>query len=409
MKYHHFSILAILLTIFIVSCKEKNSTPDPWGTAKESSFSDGTKSLQLDDIIANGELIMVTISGPQTYYDYHGRGMGLHYLLLQNFCDHIGVSLRVDICKDTTDMIKRIEDGEADVMAMPMTKDFKGVTECLSKASDNKWHWIVNQENTSLADTLNNYFSAQLIKKVADEENYWLSAASIKRHVFSPMMNRATGEISRYDYYFIKYAPVAHCDWHLIAAQCYQESCFDPNARSWAGACGLMQIMPSTAEQLGLPQTHIFDPEMNIATAAKYLGQLAQKFPDVTNPIEKTKFILASYNGGSFHIRDAMALAKKHGYSPYRWDDVSQFVLRLQHPAYYNDPVVKHGYMRGSETVNYVAGIMNRWMDYRGVKGNRTPLAPSSSSSASSPSSTELAPNIPAPHPAAKRKAKYEL
>ena len=66
-------------------------------------------------------------------------------------------------------------------------------------------------------------------------------------------------------------------------------------------------------------------------------------------------------------MRDAMALAAKHGRNPSRWDHVSEFILRLQSPAYYRDPVVKYGYMRGSETANYVERIRNRWANYRGV------------------------------------------
>ena len=77
--------------------------------------------------------------------------------------------------------------------------------------------------------------------------------------------------------------------------------------------------------------------------------------------------MLAGYNGGSFHIRDAMALARKYGRNPYSWNEVQEFVLRLSTPAYYNDPVVKHGYMRGQETVNYVYRILDRWAQYRGV------------------------------------------
>ena len=78
--------------------------------------------------------------------------------------------------------------------------------------------------------------------------------------------------------------------------------------------------------------------------------------------------MLAAYNGGGFHIRDAMALARKYGRNPYHWRDVEPFVLGLQRAEYYNDPVVRNGYMRGSETVDYVRRIHERWNGYRGVK-----------------------------------------
>ena len=185
------------------------------------------------------------------------------------------------------------------------------------------------------------------------------------------MLNRKEGIISRYDALFMTYCQPIRWDWRLMAAQCYQESTFDPAARSWAGACGLMQIMPSTAAQLGLPADGLFDPESNIAAAARFLGQLERKFSDIADRGERLRFVLASYNGGYHHIRDAMALAGRDGHNQHRWADVSRYVLLLSTPRYYQDPIVKYGYMRGSETVDYVQKIYRRWESYRGVRGGR--------------------------------------
>lgn len=400
MKKIYIHLAIILSFVTILSCEQKTSAPNPWGTTDDAASSDTI--LGLEDIISNGELIMVTMSGPDTYYEYHGRGMGLHYMLLEEFCQHEGVALRVDICKDTTEMISRVQNGEADIVAMPFKEDFEGLENCLSNASGNKWHWLVNQANVTLAEELEDYMTAGVIKRVTEQQSMLLASATVKRHVYSPMLNRSKGIISNYDYLFQRYAPVAGWDWHLMAAQCYQESCFDPRARSWAGAAGLMQIMPSTADQLGLPRSQIYDPEQNVAHAAKYIAQLTNKFSDIGNPTERIKFVLASYNGGSYHVRDAMALAKKYGKSPYSWDNVREYILGLQSPQYYNDPVVKSGYMRGSETADYVDKIIARWMGYRGVKGGAAPV----SGGTMNPS---VSPGMPAPHPSAKRKDKYNI
>jgi membrane-bound lytic murein transglycosylase F len=133
-----------------------------------------------------------------------------------------------------------------------------------------------------------------------------------------------------------------------------------------------MQIMPSTAAELGLSMDQIHHPEQNIAAATRYIRQLTSHFQDVDGA-ERVKYVLASYNGGFFHIRDAMALARKHGRNPRRWDEVAPFVLKLSDAAYYRDPVVKNGYMRGSETVDYVERIMARWAQYRGVAKGSSP------------------------------------
>lgn len=216
-----------------------------------------------------------------------------------------------------------------------------------------------------------------MIAQIKREEKYLFSSQSVSRHVYSPMLNASKGTISMYDGLFQKYASVARWDWRLIAAQCYQESSFDKNAKSWAGACGLMQIMPATANIVGLSTSEIFDPEANIAAAAKYIALLNRKFQDIPDSNERRLYVLASYNGGFFHIRDAMELARKNGRNAYKWSDVSEYVLKLSQPEYFRDPIVKHGYMRGTETVEYVENICIRWAKYRGfAHGNN--LSPNS-------------------------------
>ena len=117
------TFLAIVLLLLFHSCTNNNQVKTtPWGTTivPESESSQKKSTLSLDDIVSNGELIMVTLSGPDTYYDYHNSGMGLQYLLCQNFAEKLGVSLRVDICRDTTEMIKKVKRGEADVIAFQL-------------------------------------------------------------------------------------------------------------------------------------------------------------------------------------------------------------------------------------------------------------------------------------------------
>ena len=128
-----------------------------------------------------------------------------------------------------------------------------------------------------------------------------------------------------------------------------------------------MQIMPATAAHLGLPASQIHEPEPNVAAATKLIRELDGKFNDITDRMERIRFILASYNGGHGHIRDAMALARKYGHNPQRWEEVAPFVLRLSTSQFYNDPVVRNGYMRGSETVDYVERIGKRWQQYSGM------------------------------------------
>lgn len=367
MKENSFYIF--ILFLLFVSCTEtKKQAVTPWGTSVGEDSIPANASFGMSDIQNNGELIMLTLSGPETYYDYHGHGMGLQYLLCEKFAQKLGVSLRVEVCKDTTEMVTRLKNGEADVIAFPLPKTFRGIRYAGACDATHKLQWAVQMANAELADSLNHWFKPSLIEKIKKEENFLLSTRSIVRHVYSPMLDRSGGVISHFDSHFRRYAPLARWDWRLLAAQCYQESTFDPKAHSWAGACGLMQIMPSTADHLGLSRDDIYDPEQNIAAAAKYIRELDSHFQDVPSG-ERTLFVLASYNGGYQHIRDAMALTSKHGRNAHSWADVREFVLKLASSPYYNDPVVKYGYMRGYETVDYVDKIRARWAQYRGVAG----------------------------------------
>ena len=351
--------LFIFCTLTLCGCtqkKQQEPVVTPWGEIADTIPTDDD--FDLDDIQRNGEMIALTLTGPETYYDYHGRHLGAQYLLCQRFADKLGVRLRMEVCRDTTEMLRRLNDGEADLICYPMKKQGTG--------------WMIGSDKDDLQQELDKWYKPTMLAEVKKEEEFLLSNKAVRRRVFSPMLNRAGGIISHYDSYLQRYAQTIHWDWRLLAAQCYQESTFDPKARSWAGACGLMQIMPGTADHLGLARSDIFDPEKNIAAAVRYLAELEASFSDIRVRSERTKFVLAAYNGGHFHIRDAMALATKNGRNATLWRDVEPFVLGLSRPEYYNDPVVKNGYMRGSETVDYVRLIHERWNGYRGV---RTPRA----------------------------------
>ncbi|MCB0805369.1 MAG: transglycosylase SLT domain-containing protein, partial [Bacteroidales bacterium] len=150
----------------------------------------------------------------------------------------------------------------------------------------------------------------------------------------------------------------------LLASMAYQESQFDPKARSWAGAIGLMQIMPATADYLGIGNPSV--PENNIRAAVKYLDELQDKFSTVTDSTEKLKFVLASYNVGPNHVEDARRLAVKYGDDENTWNNhVEQWILKKSQKEYYTDEVVKYGYCRGTEPFKYVTEIMDRYNQYK--------------------------------------------
>ncbi len=175
------------------------------------------------------------------------------------------------------------------------------------------------------------------------------------------------GQLSQWDPLIKKYSDSIPWDWRLLASMIYQESRFYADTTSWAGAYGLMQIMPTTAKHYGIDRNS--SPEKNIEAGVKYLKWLDGIFTDrIDDPLEKYKFVLASYNAGLGHVLDARALATKYKKDPMIWEgSVDEFILKKSNPRYYLDPVVKYGYCRGEEVFNYVEQIFSRYEDYKNI------------------------------------------
>lgn len=339
-----------------------------------------TADYDLPQIQESGELIAVTLSGPDTYYEYRDKGMGLQYELAEQFATHIGASLRIEVVKDTAELVRRIENNDADLIAVeldvnPYRKILQPCGSYSQTDSTARRSWAVSRGATELAEALDQWYRPERKKAVlAEEQRRFLPQYRVRRRARAPFLSRSQGIISPYDALFKRHAGGIDWDWRLMAAQCYQESAFDPQAVSWVGARGLMQIMPATAAQLGLPAEQIEQPEANIRAAAKYLRILERKFADIQPRTERLYFVLASYNGGAGHIEDARNLARKDKQNADRWEVVKQYVLRLSDPRYYTRPEVKFGYMRGSETYHYVKRIQERWSEYQRVaKPERMP------------------------------------
>jgi len=161
-----------------------------------------------------------------------------------------------------------------------------------------------------------------------------------------------------------EYADSIGWDWKLLASLIYEESNFNPKVKSWAGAVGLMQLLPETGKAHGAE--NLLDPEENIRAGADYISWLDQYWLQyIKDKDERIKFILASYNIGFGHIEDARRLAEKHGADPNIWEDnVEVYLLKKSKPQYYNDDVVRNGYCNGKETYAYVKNVIQRYERY---------------------------------------------
>ena len=148
-----------------------------------------------------------------------------------------------------------------------------------------------------------------------------------------------------------------------------QESAFNPSAQSWVGARGLMQVMPHTATRHGVSPDLLYQPNYNIRAAALHLRYIQQQLAiQIRDPRERILFTLAAYNAGLGHVTDAIALAAHLNRDSRHWSSVSQVMLLLQQPAYNRLPVVRHGYARSSETVDYVERVVARYQTFKGFR-----------------------------------------
>lgn len=182
------------------------------------------------------------------------------------------------------------------------------------------------------------------------DENY-----SSKRGAISPFDALVKAEAAKYS-----------LDWRLVVAIMCHESSFNPNARGFGGAYGLMQFMPGTGPRYGVYPSS--PPAIQIRGGVKFIAKINEQFRDIRDINERNKFILASYNAGSGHVMDAKSLAEKRGLNPRKWEDnVGKMMLNLGRYEYYSDPVVKTGALRGTRTYNYVKNIMIRYENYKSI------------------------------------------
>lgn len=193
---------------------------------------------------------------------------------------------------------------------------------------------------------------------------YFKSPRTSLLRINSDYSSLGGNKISRYDELIKKGALKLNWDWRLLAAVIYQESKFVSNDQSWAGARGLMQLMPETARRFGA--TNPDDPKQSIQAGVNYLKHLDKYWSkNITDPDERLRFVLASYNAGLTHIIDARALTRKYNKNPVLWDDVEYFLLKKSDPAYYRDPVAAAGYCKCEEPVNYIKNVLNTYEEYK--------------------------------------------
>ena len=220
------------------------------------------------------------------------------------------------------DLVKTLDLGDRKNLAFVIRKGDESVNESLYK-------WLNTYEYSGAKDELTDFYYAFLgVFDYYDTKIFYI---------------RLKNRLPKYKKQFKAAGEKYDIPWMLIAAQSYQESHWEPLAKSYTGVRGMMMITLSTAKLLGVKNR--LNVKESIFGGAKYLRMLEKKFPPEIKGKTRWAFTLAAYNVGMGHILDAQTLARKMNKNPYSWKDIKEILPLLTQKKYYKN--LKYGYAEG--------------------------------------------------------------
>lgn len=227
---------------------------------------------------------------------------------------------------------------------------------------------IKSSEDRSLINQVNNFFES--IKKDGSLDQlihrYYSHVAKFNYSDIQTFSIHARDRLPIYREVFEREAKAQGLDWRLLAAIGYQESLWNPKAKSPTGVRGLMMLTLNTAKYVKIKNR--LDPAQSIKGGAIYFKKVLNKFSERIAQPDRTWLALASYNVGYGHLEDARKITQLNNGDPDKWIDIKKSLPLLSRKKWYKN--TKHGYARGSEPVKYVENIRKyydllKWMDQR--------------------------------------------
>ena len=309
---------------------------------------------------------------PQTLDELKGKTVlirkGSSYEERLNQLRHNGIPLKLeyhDELNEVEDPVQFVARGRApltvvdDAIARLEQHFYPGLEIGVAVSDPEQVGWAVRPNSPELLAALNEFLERHNRSAFFNilKRRYFDNADRFLRHRTAYNAQFQDGQISRYDEFFQEAARETGVDWRLLAAQAYHESRFYPEKVSWAGAVGLMQVMPRTARAMGV--SDIYDPEKNILAGARYMRRLYMLYNDSATEDDRIRMSLAAYNAGIGHLSNARRLTRELGGDPTRWSDVADALSKLEKPEYYQ----KDGYafVRGRTVRRYVADVLHRY------------------------------------------------
>jgi len=215
--------------------------------------------------------------------------------------------------------------------------------------------WAVPKREKDLLTQINLFFKTIKENGTLDKifERYYADIKTFDYVDIKKYHHRLKTRLPKYESIIKTTSKEHNFDWRLIAAQIYQESHFNPKARSFSGVRGIMQVTLITAKQMGVKNR--LDPYQSITAGVKYLRTLYKSYDKSTGQ-DRILISLAAYNVGPGHILDAQKIARRMNLDPYKWSSLKKTLPLLSDPQYYRQSA--YGYCRGFEPVDYVQRIM---------------------------------------------------
>jgi len=241
---------------------------------------------------------------------------------------------------------------------------FPNIAMAFSISEREQLAWVLTPDSKELEADMYSWFNNynQSGKMARLKDHYYSFALFFDYYNTKMFYKRIKSRLPKYKKYFKMYGKKYNIPCSILAAQSYQESHWNPNAKSFTGVRGLMMLTRKTAKQLKVKNR--LDPKESIKGGARHLNQMVKNVSKEVAGEDRLKFALAAYNVGMGHILDAQKLAKKMGLNQYTWSDLKKALPLLTQKRYYK--TLKHGYARGREPVRYVDSIY----DYRDILEN---------------------------------------
>lgn len=303
-----------------------------------------------------------------------------YYEALKNLKDK-GVNVKIDIVSedlDTEYLIQQVSDGaiEAtiadDNLFQAVQSYLPDVQQGPSISGKDTVAWAIRKNAPLLEKSMNKFLKKHYRIRDDDTERRSAFLNILRQRYFNDFNQVSTyreviqeskysGVLSPYDKLIRPIADSVGIDWRLVVAIVAQESRFNPYAKSWAGAIGLMQVNHRFSKY---SEDELYDLEINVKEGVRILKENLDHYSYLDSS-NQWSLALATYNAGVGHVSDARRIAIDLFKNPNEWEHIADGLLKLMRRQYYKD--ARYGFCRGIETVHYVRGVSSRFEMYKTI------------------------------------------